>query len=156
MNKTILCCYALLILFGCQSKNDNSSNLKSFVSDKTWIEFSNKFQYYYSSKDDGQYLWMTFERREDGTYTPFTPAKGDPYTHHLPNTLTKYREGWSKSSLFKIIGDSLVLQDQDDIKAENLTSYHLEIISDTTIGIIDYYRLKKTNDFGSTIWHSKK
>lgn len=140
----------LINIIGC-SNNQQTENLNSYLTDRIWMT-EYKQQYYYSSKDNKQYLWMTFERRNGGTYTPFSNAKGNPETNMLQMNVKKYREGWYYSSDYKIIGDSLILQDKDDIDAQNLTTTSLEILKDTIIGVFEYNTLLD----GRTILRSKK
>lgn len=147
-----------LILISCKSEKKTSADLESFIADKVWFVGNKKTgtQYYFSDKEKRQYLWMTFERRDDGTYTPFVIAKGTPETNPLPNVLSTYREGWSPTDFYKVVGDSLVLQDEEDINGEDIWKFKLEVIKDTTIGIFEYERIRLTNYFGAQIWKTKK
>lgn len=146
----------LTLVFSACSDN-KSTNLDSVLVDRVWISSLNKSQYYFSSKDGREYLWMTFERRDGATYTPFSEAKGNPVTNPLKKTNERYREGWSASDdYFRIIGDTLVFQDEDDVNAENLSKFYIQLGADTTIGVFDYKTLKVSNFAGTRIWRTKK
>jgi hypothetical protein len=146
----------LLVLMFSACSDHKSSNLNSVLVDKVWMSSLNRTQYYFSSKDGKEYLWMTFERRDGDTYTPFSEAKGNPVSNPLEMTNERYREGWSASDYFRIIGDTLIFQDEDDANAENLSKFHIQLGADTTIGVFDYKTLKVTNFAGTRIWRTKK
>src|SRR5690606_33937598 len=100
MNRNLFLNLLLLLIFSsCYEKNN--SNINNVLVDKIWISSLNKRQYYLSSKDGRKYLWMTFERRDGGSYAPFSEAKGTPESHPLKLTYHKYKEGWAALNYFK-------------------------------------------------------
>jgi len=145
-----------IILISCKTENKTEKDIESFIVDRIWISSLNKQQYYLSSKDKREFLWFTFERKENGTYTPFSNAKGNPDTNPLENIYTDYREGWSPSDFYKIEKDKIILQDEKDVNAENLSEYEIEIGKDTIIGVFEYNTLRVKNENGVRIWKSKK
>ena len=135
----------LFLLAACQNKP--KEDLKEFITDKVWIDTRHEGQYYYSSEDGKQYLWMPAVR--DGK---LRPAKGTPETHkYNPNP-----EGWMPLANFKIIGDTLVRQSEDDLEGKDIFKIPLERRKDTTIGIIDYYVVKAYPGAINTTWLSRK
>lgn len=152
MKKLTLFVIGLFILMN--SCNNNSSELNNLLTDKTWIT-ENKGQYYFSSNDSREYIWMSFERREGNTYTPFIIAEGTPETNPLPKDKWT-RKGWRKSQYFKIVKDTLIFQDEYDINGEDLTKFHVEMGNDTVIGIVNYKTLRVTNNYGVRIWKTKE
>lgn len=154
-NSLFLILYTLLFISACSE--DSSSDLDKLLIDRVWISSLNQNQYYFSSKDNREYLWMKFERRDGKTYTPFSEAKGTPETNLLELAYDNtYREGWSASDYFKVIGDTIIFQEEDDINAENISKFHIEPGPDTTIGVFDYKTLKVSNFAGTRIWRTKK
>ncbi len=103
---------------------------------------------------------MTVERKGEigdltKTSTPFSKAKGTPVDNPYNidvELYSNYNEGWSESSLFKIEGNQLLLQDPEDVKAEDLSIYQLSVGKDTTIGLLDYNTLIVANEYGERIW----
>ena len=145
-----------IILISCKTENNTKKEIESFIVDRVWLSSLNKEQYYLASKDKKEYLWMTFERRENGTYTPFTNAKGNPDTNPLKNTFTDYREGWSPLRFYKIEKNKIIYQNEKDVNAENLSEFEIGIGKDTIIGVFEYNTLRVKNEFGVRIWKSKK
>lgn len=137
---------SLLLIISCtQTKQEDPYVV---LVDRVWMTELNKTQYYYSSTDGFQFLWSKFERRNGGTYTPFSLAKGTPYTHPLPRTYSGISEGWHISSYFKINQDSIYLQDEEDIDANYLISYKIKVANDTVIGIVKYNKIILENKHG--------
>jgi hypothetical protein len=145
---------SILFVSACNKKGELTLN--NALVDKVWISSLNKTQYYFSSKDGRRYIWMTFERTGEETSTPFSEAKGTPETNPLEMTHAQYREGWSDSDYFRILGDTIIFQDEGDVNAENLSKFHIELGADTTIGVFSYTTLKVSNFAGTRIWRTKK
>lgn len=158
--------YIVLIIMINSCKNPDSQSkmdISTYLTDRTWVT-ENKSQYYYSSLDNKEYLWMTVERSGEigdlsKTSTPFSKAKGTPFDN--PYNIDKeiysnYNEGWSESSHFKIKGNQLLLQYPEDIKAENLNIYQLRVGKDTTIGLFEFNTLLVANEYGERIWLAEK
>lgn len=148
---------SILLITSCNSKEtsiDQSVQLYDYITDRVWLT-ENKAQYYFSSKDDKEYLWMVMEHREDGTYSPFVEAKGTPSNNMISVSTDPYQKGWYESDYFKIENNILIQQDTDDTFGQNLTTFTLEIGKDTTIGILDYNTLKVINKYGIRTWVSR-
>lgn len=143
-----------LLMVACSS--ELSSNLDALLVDRIWLSSPNQTQFYFSSTDQVQYLWMAVERRNGNGYISFSPAKGTPESHPLPEEYTDFKEGWYASSNFKIEGDSIFFQDEDDILGEYIHSYHIKLGMDTTIGLFDFNTIIATNEIGQRMWRSKK
>ena len=141
-----------LVLSSCASSPES---LHDLLVDKVWMD-ENDEQMFFSSKEGREYYWMTFDHRPDGTYTPFSAAKGTPDGYPLPKTYATYLEGWSPSTFFKIKGDSLALQDENDLKGKSMMAFKVEAGGDTTIGIFDFKTLRVTNEYGIRIWRTQK
>lgn len=142
---------SLLIITSCNNKPD----LYSYIVDRVWMNTKSKTQYYLSSNENREYFWLSSERRDGEYYYTFSNAEGTPETNPLPNTYTIYRQGWLESDFFKIEGDEIILQDEEDVNAENLSVFTLEQGADTTIGVFDYNTLIVVNKYGKRIWVSK-
>ena len=140
----------------CKSENKTEKDLESFIVDRVWLSSLNKEQYYLSSKDKREFLWMTFEYRENGTYTPFVNAKGNPESNPLKKISSVYREGWSPLDFYKIEKDKIIFQNEKDVDAANLSEYQIEIGKDTILGVFEYNTLLVKNVNGVRIWKSKK
>ena len=145
---------SIFLITGCNSEEstkDQSAQLYEYITDRVWLT-ENKTQYYFSSKDDKEYLWMVMDRREDGTYSPFAVAKGTPADNLISISTDSYQEGWYESEYFKIEDNKLIEQDIDDTFGEYLTTYTLEIGQDTIIGVLDYNTLKVINKYAVRTW----
>ena len=147
----------VLILSSCHStKNEETQNLNTYIADRVWVS-EDKQQYYYQSNDNTEYVWMTFDRREDGTYSPFSNAQGTPDSNPLsPNVNASYTEGWSALNYFKVDGNKLITQDEDDLDATDLSTNEVEIGNDTTIGVLKYNTLIVKYHYGNRTLKSKK
>lgn len=141
------------LLFSCKEKKSVSNNL---LTDKIWLSNMNDAQYYLSSKDNRFYTWLTVENRVDGEYMPFSIAKGTPESNPFPKVFSTYKEGWSAMQYFKIKGDTLIFQNEEDINGNNISKYHISTGKDTTIGILEYKTLIVTNSYGQRVWKTKK
>lgn len=47
------------------------------------------------------------------------------------------------------------MQDEEDLNAENLTEYEIEIGKDTIIGVFQYNTLRVKYNWGVMVWKSK-
>ena len=151
----VLLFYVFLIVSSCSNSQNQETNFQEIMVDRVWLT-KNQTQMYFSSTDGKEYFWMTFQKRNGKSYTPFSKAEGTPQNNPLPINNSVYREGWSGSSYFKFVKDTLILQDEKDIDGKHLSKFHLEIGPDTTIGILEYQTIRVTNQYHSSLWWSEK
>lgn len=147
----------LYIIVSSCNYNETKQNLNFFITDKIWITPSGEYQLYFNSKNNTQYIWHKTLNIHGEKTNQFSLAKGTPKTNpFIKNDNEEINEGWSKMYHFKIVGDSIVFQNEDDFNGKNIRKQKIEILNDTTIGIFEYTRIKVTSRYLSTIWKSKK
>lgn len=145
--------FLLVLLVSCTGKN-KVENYKNYLTDKVWMVLDqNKTQCYFSSKDNTEYLWTAMEKRQGDVYYVFTKAKGTPHNNPLlVEDFSFPKEGWDKFQYFRIEGNKLIVQNLNDIEGKHLSTFKLKALGDTTIGVLDYHKLKVTNKYVSKIW----
>lgn len=134
----------------------HSDHLERIMTDRIWESDVNESQFYLSSQDHIEYIWNAVERKDNRAYYKNVPAKGTPSTLPYEPSWSEYSEGWQPLNHFKFKGDTLMLQDQDDLDGSSVTEYHIKIGKDTAIGVFDYVTLLVTNEYGTRVWRSKK
>ncbi len=182
MKRSITAFFTVLTIgTSCTIKPRGNDKMDRFIADRIWISGS-KQQYYFDPILREKYTWSTmkYDSSVDTKYegstmailnndtiiidnsldrysSPFSKAKGNPSSNsYREESLLPYIEGWSLSSNYTIINDSIIFQSPEDISAKDLSSYHILRGKDTTIGVLDYHTLIVTNEYERRIWRSKK
>ncbi|MFV0565632.1 MAG: hypothetical protein ACK5NB_07355 [Flavobacteriaceae bacterium] len=122
----------IIVLMSC---NDESKpNLISFIEDKVWIHeklkhsveyYSKGFMYIFYTKDNSVLKDKRLDLYLDGD-NPENPKE---------NSL------WTKYSYYKTSKDTLFTQNIND---GSISCYNIKIEKDTTIGILEYYKIQVT------------
>lgn len=171
----------LTIGTACTIKPKEDDKMNDYIADRIWIS-EDKQQYYFDPILKEKHIWSTmkYDNSVDTKYegstiailnndtieidnsldrysSPFSQAKGNPGSHsYREESILSYVEGWSLSSHYIVINDSIIFQSPEDINAKDLSSYHVLKGKDTTIGVHEYHTLIVTNEYGRRIWRSKK
>ncbi len=129
MKKVIYLTFILFLTISC----NHNPNLKEVLENKIWFEddFYNFPQYF---NNGNIYYWYPIDNKK-------ITGRIDLYLDGDSPKKPKSNSKWFKAYYYKISNDTIFEQDVD---SGNIHLRHVKIMKDTTIGILDYYKIQVT------------